>query len=67
MGALNWAITHKFNINKVDYPKNGETIRIRQSSPDYKYYRVKDLGDGVKLVIGFNKKKEYKIPKISIN
>lgn len=50
--AEEWLKNHKIIPMKVAHiTKN--YIRYRIEEPNYRYYRVKDIGDGILLTLGF--------------
>jgi len=52
--AIAWAKEHDFRFDKVDEPESGETIRLRQFSPDECIagsLRTSDLQPGVQAVV----------------
>lgn len=50
--AKKWLKSHNYKVSKVD--KTDNTLRFRQENPDnYSEFRVKNLPNGVMLVLGF--------------
>ena len=53
LGARNWLKKHKLkSIKSVDKTLNYLRYRIRPPA-EYKQFRIKNIGNGVKFVLGF--------------